>query len=703
MAAISRRGRGNAPQLSCELCRERKVKCDKLDPCTGCIIAGVSCKTIYRDRLPRGRHARKSIGNLEPSTPRVTRHANRRAAVTTAEASNKELRERVENLETLLQSMANQGTVPLNTSNITAGRAAIQADRIPTTRRDQSEQFEQCHASSSEGVLVDVQPSHNNNTVLCAHAATQTALEGGVLAALGIGTESHSPVVEHQTGTLLDATDISRLVGVYFAQIDPITKMLHRPSVERLLLHGEKYLEISDAHSSADALQDAICYAAAGSMTDQKCQSLLGKSKSLLTEELCRACEKSLASANLISTSDTAILQAFVLYLVSLKFAQHSFARKSFDMSTSTWTLVSIAVRIGEKLRLYKRTKTDTFFETQMKVRLWLTICMLDYQTAMSQRSDPLIDYGKAREALAQLRHVNDADFGPSSLVAVKDQEDLTDMTFAYVLFQHQLAGRLLNFDALSESESEETCQGYAREFEEKALGVLRFCDPESSQLAWFTWHATQCHIAIIRVSRLRPLCKSPSKSDGTLQCPDREYELLRMTFRVLEKTQMMHTDPRGEPYRWYSTMPWPMLATALSACGSCGNAELTLQGWPVLKWWYQQHEALIAQSGDDPSQGVLASAMQRASANIAAMSSQDSDDVSTDEINVSRPILDTSTYMGFDNPRAVLDEHDACLEPNPDLSLRVFDSLPWFADATSSELDAMFLTDWDFSHPILE
>lgn len=119
-------------------------------------------------------------------------------------------------------------------------------------------------------------------------------------------------------------------MGVYFAQIDPILKMLHQPSVERLLLHGEKHLEISDAHSSADALQNAICYAAAGSMTDQKCQSLLGKSKSMLTEELCRACEKSLASANLISTSDTAILQAFVLYLVSLKLAQHSISRLTY-------------------------------------------------------------------------------------------------------------------------------------------------------------------------------------------------------------------------------------------------------------------------------------------------------------------------------------------------------------------------------------
>lgn len=119
-------------------------------------------------------------------------------------------------------------------------------------------------------------------------------------------------------------------MGVYFAQIDPILKMLHRPYVEQLLLHGEKHLEILDAHSSADALQNAICYAAAGSMTDQKCQSLLGKSKSLLTDELCRACEKSLASANMISTSDTAVLQAFVLYLVSLKNAEHSVSRLTY-------------------------------------------------------------------------------------------------------------------------------------------------------------------------------------------------------------------------------------------------------------------------------------------------------------------------------------------------------------------------------------
>jgi hypothetical protein len=47
------------PQLSCELCRERKVRCDKLEPCTTCVSAGVECLPIFRQRLPRGRHAQK--------------------------------------------------------------------------------------------------------------------------------------------------------------------------------------------------------------------------------------------------------------------------------------------------------------------------------------------------------------------------------------------------------------------------------------------------------------------------------------------------------------------------------------------------------------------------------------------------------------------------------------------------------------------
>lgn len=42
-------------RLSCELCRQRKVKCDKLNPCTNCQRSGTRCVPVERARLPPGR------------------------------------------------------------------------------------------------------------------------------------------------------------------------------------------------------------------------------------------------------------------------------------------------------------------------------------------------------------------------------------------------------------------------------------------------------------------------------------------------------------------------------------------------------------------------------------------------------------------------------------------------------------------------
>ena len=64
------------PELSCEACNERKVRCDKQNPCSTCQATGVVCVPIQRKRLPRGRHVKE----------------------------NKELRDRLARLESLIGS-----------------------------------------------------------------------------------------------------------------------------------------------------------------------------------------------------------------------------------------------------------------------------------------------------------------------------------------------------------------------------------------------------------------------------------------------------------------------------------------------------------------------------------------------------------------------------------------------------------------------
>lgn len=70
--------------LSCEMCRHRKIKCDKAQPCSNCRRAGINCVSLNRQRLPRGRNGGRKKADVELKA-RVGRLEN---LVRTLEAGN---------------------------------------------------------------------------------------------------------------------------------------------------------------------------------------------------------------------------------------------------------------------------------------------------------------------------------------------------------------------------------------------------------------------------------------------------------------------------------------------------------------------------------------------------------------------------------------------------------------------------------------
>lgn len=87
------------PELSCEACNERKVRCDKRNPCSTCQATGAVCVPIQRKRLPRGRHVKVN-------------------------KENKELRERLARLESLIttdhlssSSSSKSASIPISPAN----------------------------------------------------------------------------------------------------------------------------------------------------------------------------------------------------------------------------------------------------------------------------------------------------------------------------------------------------------------------------------------------------------------------------------------------------------------------------------------------------------------------------------------------------------------------------------------------------------
>lgn len=107
-----------------------------------------------------------------------------------------------------------------------------------------------------------------------------------------------------------------KLCEIYVRQVDPIIKILHKPTLIKWMINGDSYLGYPVQHTSTGALGAAVCYAAANSMSDDQCLTMFNICKSSIVACCQKACESALEKSGLLITRDITVLQAFVLYLV---------------------------------------------------------------------------------------------------------------------------------------------------------------------------------------------------------------------------------------------------------------------------------------------------------------------------------------------------------------------------------------------------
>lgn len=358
-----------------------------------------------------------------------------------------------------------------------------------------------------------------------------------------------------------------------------IIKILHRPSLTKWMLHGSDYLRYPGNHPSIDVLGASVCYLAVSSMTETECLAVLDTEKEKAMIDCRRDCEVTFEKSSLLTTRDITVLQAFVLYL-------------------------------------------------QMRKRLWLTICLMDFQNALAQASKPLVDVEEIIPSLQGVSHCNDADFDPATPEPIPDREGITDITYALIKYHLVVFGRRMGDGSNNAPSSSiglrldwEVAQQHVREFEGNVLRLLHFCDPESSSYVWFVWHGTQLFIAGARLSALRPLYRAGATRQPAPPRPKDNTEILQQTVKALEKMELMHTDPRGENYRWMVSIQWHILAVAIAECYVCPDEVLVERAWALIESLYQRYEALITRNSGKTLQGPLGKLMRRTREKLEASS----------------------------------------------------------------------------------
>ncbi|KAK1765002.1 fungal-specific transcription factor domain-containing protein [Phialemonium atrogriseum] len=679
------------PQLNCELCRDRKVRCDKLDPCTNCVSAGAVCVPVHRLRLRRGRHAHRSSAPVDD-----------------------DLKRRIRRLEALISDAgpvgAGSGRVGLSGADSDPRRIASvlpgvtysdpEASNWPEKRALLVQRPDHFWADLAEEIhgLRDVIESAPNEAEDDSAQTPEPAQLGSVhrgISILGLSGSSNPDFIPRNFDYAHPAVSHNRAIAsqlcqVYLQQVDPIIKILHRPSLKKLMLQGGGYLGYPDGHASVEALSSAVMYSAASSMTDNQCQATFRTDKSSLMANCRRACEAAIERSGLLTTRDITVLQAFVLYLL---------ARRSEERSRAVWTLLAVAVRIAKALSLYldpeQVGRHETFFAQQMRKRLWLTICLMDVQASFGLASQPLIALKEAMTSSEPPSHINDSDFDLTTTHPIPDREGLTDTTFAIITYKLQLLGRLTNFGADEEkscccsgdgAESDMAArQQHVQRFEQQVLQLLHLCDPESSPYAWFTLHSAQCFAAGARACVLRPLQRL---REGARPPPARvggDTELLQLGARVLEKAMLVHTDPRGEGFRWYVTIPWHALAITVAECYICADAELVRRVWPTVETSYRLHEGVIARLRGGRLRGPLGKLMDRTREKLGPIL-HDSDDArgnpsfgiadSSAEISVT-PVSGSGTGLGEGLADTLRETSISPASPDPALGAAYMPSTP--------------------------
>ena len=307
-------GDSNHPRTpaSCTLCRRRKVKCDRTVPCGNCQRSKAECVPFIPSRAPRGRQGGRKRKRGEG-----------------------EILERIAKLEGLVKSIEGHET-PQDEQDGAAGDGIIGAVNAnasggPSEIRDQNQsavpRLDKYLAASFWVSLSE--EIHGLKDVFGGSSDDEDEDDGELAPSTPISSlvQQDLPQSNHSGFAILRTAIAEDIIppkprqvytfcDIYLANVDPIFKVLHGPSLRKYLQENAAELDCSPGRRGLEALNFAIYYAAVTSMDIGECRHRIGEDRTVLLARYRAGTESALAKADFINTVEMSTLQALTIYLV---------------------------------------------------------------------------------------------------------------------------------------------------------------------------------------------------------------------------------------------------------------------------------------------------------------------------------------------------------------------------------------------------
>lgn len=297
---------------ACVLCQQRKVRCDRQSPCSGCRKYEVNC--IYRP--PPAPKRRKRRSPEETLLARLRKYEELLVGLGVD----------VSNID---EHKSDSHHAAPEASGLTYNSGSGSKIDPDGDQEDLKNQFGRMIIRDGKTHLLENSLWVNLSSEI---GDPDTILDAAGNTANGNGDPSlsfeDSPrsdggefIIAGSTGGSgslralhPDTVQIFKLWQIYIDNMDPVTKLCHKPTVQQQILDATS--DLDNIPKAVEALMFGIYTCAVASLRKDDCISRLGETREALLSRFHLGARRALIRADFLTSSDLTVYRAFLLYLV---------------------------------------------------------------------------------------------------------------------------------------------------------------------------------------------------------------------------------------------------------------------------------------------------------------------------------------------------------------------------------------------------
>ncbi|KAI1323304.1 hypothetical protein F5Y16DRAFT_403606 [Xylariaceae sp. FL0255] len=550
---------------SCVVCRSRKVRCDKLSPCSNCRRANIPCVLPSTDRPPRW--ARR----LERNAPNAAAADEKTARATDPAVS--QVMDRLKTLESLVKDLSGQLEQAHAAANSSTGASPSSSTHdadvgspssAPGTTGIQDQMGRLVVKDASRSRYVSTGFWSRVNDVLDEIRTETRNLAGGdgessddefydehipgsspsTLELDRTPSERHAFLFQHNLNSSLSSShdfhplpsQIPFLLDIFSDNVNLIVQIVHMPTIRKLVRpsRGGTTVQLTPVN---EALLFAIYYAAITSMEEEDVTSNFGSPKKELNLKYRLGLEHALAKADFLNVPDIGLVQAFAIFL---------FLVRRHDSPRFVWMMTGLLIRMGQALGLQRDAShfnNFTPFEAETRRKVWYALCMLDVRASEDQGTEFTIQFGGFDTKLPL--NINDNDIDVETKEMPREREGLADMTICITSMDLSNISRQIMLPGTN-LEEQDRLLGVI--YEKLDKGYLQYAPGMEDLAVWTIVSSTRCMAGkLTLLAHLPVLFSSPSEdlSDKI------RNKLLVAAIEVAEFNHALNAEQACRHWRW--------------------------------------------------------------------------------------------------------------------------------------------------------